>query len=200
MMGMRGPERWCLMISGRGSNLQAVLENQENHHIALVVSNRKKAIGLKKARRSGVQVMTWNFQDQDFNGLLSELKRRKIHRIFLLGFMKILPPSFIEDFRGVILNVHPSLLPLYPGKDSFERSFHDLLNQNGVLGATVHEVNEDVDAGEIWIKQSFSRSSLSESQLRLTMTERRIVLRAMEKRTGKGKVKKRTEKKDRLNV
>lgn len=142
--------RWAVLISGRGSNLASLLESPDVD-VRYVLSSRANAQGLAKARRAGVPAdviplrpnaaagaLDWDWVDQS-------LRLRGIEQIFLLGFMRIVPAKFLELWRGRVLNVHPSLLPNYPGLRSLERSYAD----REKCGMSVHEVVEEVDAGHI---------------------------------------------------
>lgn len=144
-----------MFISGRGSNLSCLL-NLQTEKIKLVVSSSPKALGVLRARRAGVPVLIlprpikWDELDR-------ELRRRGINRIFLLGFMRVVPDFFVLAWQGKIINLHPSLLPKYPGLESIERSFEDKSD----MGVTVHEVIAEVDAG----KRILQRRCLSSSQI-----------------------------------
>ncbi len=138
---MRSP-RIAIFISGTGSNLGAALEMRDSVNIGLVVSSRKKALGVLKARRAGVPVLflenpvNWDLLDQT-------LREHRIDSIFLLGFMKLLPEEFVNKWQKRIVNIHPSLLPAYPGLESIKKSFED----KNPMGITVHEVIPQMDAG-----------------------------------------------------
>ncbi len=138
---MIGP-RLAIFISGTGSNLGAALDMRDDIEIGLVVSSRKKALGVLKARRAGVPVHFLG-NPIDWNELTKSLKTYNIHSIFLLGFMKILPESFVSQWEGRILNIHPSLLPAYPGLESIKLSFQE----QKPMGITVHKVIPEMDAG-----------------------------------------------------
>lgn len=150
------PTRWCVLISGRGSNLAAFLEtaaSDAGSAVRLVVSNDPEAAGLAKARRAGIPteiILTKPTVDGkkpqlDWDALDKTLRAYSIDAIFLLGFMRIVPPSFIEKWSGRILNLHPSLLPKYPGLKSIERA----VKAEDDCGATIHEVVTEVDAGRV---------------------------------------------------
>ncbi|NUM58777.1 MAG: phosphoribosylglycinamide formyltransferase [Bdellovibrionaceae bacterium] len=138
--------RSAVLISGRGSNLQALLD-KEGCNIRLVCSHKKSAPGILKAKRCGIP--TKIFSPLRFAELEAFLKEKYIEKIFLLGFMKILPEGFVHQWQGQIVNLHPSLLPLYPGTHSIERSFED----KNKLGVSLHTVIPAMDEGPI-IQQS----------------------------------------------
>lgn len=149
------PRRWCVFISGRGSNLAAAIESVQltnSNRIELVVATAENLPGTAKARRAGIPVLVLpkfknenGKQEINWDHLQSELKRRRIDFIFLLGFMRIVPSRFIGLWKNRILNLHPSLLPSYPGLKSIERAYI----ASDKLGASVHIVVPEVDAGKV---------------------------------------------------
>ena len=112
---MRDPKRVAILISGRGSNMRALVENAANYEVALVASNKPEAAGLEWARERGLQ--TWaldskGVEKEAFDRMLSAaLDSHRVGTIALAGFMRILSPWFVEEWRGRIVNIHPSLLP-----------------------------------------------------------------------------------------
>lgn len=163
--------KWAIFISGTGSNLQALLDLATEARPTLVISNQVQAPGLGKARRMGIPTLVIK-NPIDWNFISNELKNFGIQKIFLLGFMKILPASFISGWQNKILNLHPSLLPLYPGLHAFEKAYQD----KKPLGATVHRVVAQVDAGPQLLQKKFSRDeNYNECRLRLSWTEQCLV-------------------------
>ncbi len=168
--------RVAVFVSGRGSNLQALINAGVTSQIAVVVTNKKNVLAVLKAKRSGIPVLYFS-KDRNWEDLSSQLKRRRISLIYLLGFMKILPKSFCETWSGRMLNIHPSLLPLYPGLNSYEKCF---ANQDS-LGVTLHEVTPEMDAGDkiyqycFRKKGDFSRLHLEKERLALAFVEHRLV-------------------------
>ena len=147
--------RIAVLISGRGSNLQALLDAAADPdypgEIALVISNRPKAEGLQRAVSAGVQVEVINHKDfetrEDFDAALHDaLKTAKIDFVCLAGFMRVLTGGFVSDWRGRMINIHPSLLPAFEGLHVHERMI-----EMGVklAGCTVHFVSAEVDSGPI---------------------------------------------------
>lgn len=147
--------RIAVLISGRGSNLQALLDAAADPdypgEIALVISNRPKAEGLQRAVKAGVQVEVINHKDfetrEDFDAALHDaLKTAKIDFVCLAGFMRVLTGGFVSDWRGRMINIHPSLLPAFEGLHVHERMI-----EMGVklAGCTVHFVSAEVDSGPI---------------------------------------------------
>jgi phosphoribosylglycinamide formyltransferase 1 len=170
LSGPRKPQRIAVFISGGGSTLQALLEMQHQIEIAVIVTNRKKALGTLKARRFGKNIIHFN-KEMSFAALNQILKDLNIERIFLAGFMKLLPAEFVELWKGKIMNIHPSLLPAYPGLNSAETCWQD----NFDMGASIHEVITEVDAGPILLQQKSFKKPKS-----LTQTESEIFLRRTE--------------------
>jgi phosphoribosylglycinamide formyltransferase-1 len=111
--------------------------------LRLVVSSRAKAPGLLRAKRSGIPTLVLE-KDHDWSRLSEDLKKRGIQKIFLVGFMRLLPPDFIKEWTGRVWNVHPSLLPAFAGAKALERSFEEKSD----MGVTIHEVNAEMDAGK----------------------------------------------------
>jgi phosphoribosylglycinamide formyltransferase-1 len=141
------PTRWCVLISGRGSNLASMLETP-GVDLRLVATSDAKAAGVSKAIRAGVPVLVIPRKDSgglDWSLLDQALKACSIDAIFLLGFMRIVPASFVCLWRGKILNLHPSLLPKYSGLKSIERA----VEASDDVGCTIHEVVTEVDAGPV---------------------------------------------------
>ena len=148
-------KRTAVLISGRGSNLAALISAAEQAdyptEIALVVSNAADAGGLAHARDGGIACATICHRDfgarGEFENKLGEtLRAAEIELVCLAGFMRILSPDFVEAWRDRLLNIHPSLLPAFPGLNTHERAL-----QAGVRihGATVHFVRADTDSGPI---------------------------------------------------
>jgi phosphoribosylglycinamide formyltransferase 1 len=175
-------QRWAVFISGRGSNLQALLDLSGEVETVLVVSSRKQAPGLWRARRAGVPTTVLP-KTIDWDDLDAQLRRHRVSAIVLAGFMKIVPESFIERWKGLIFNLHPSLLPLYPGMNSIECSYRD----RAAMGVSFHHVVPEVDAGEILLqKQVFKRSealelglTLEEAEFFIHVTEHRVMREAI---------------------
>jgi len=147
---MRDPKRVAIFISGRGSNMRSLIEQANGYSVVLVASNKPHAEGLIWARDRGVQ--TWALESkgigkEEYDRLLSsELDHHQVGTIALAGFMRILSPWFVDQWRGRILNIHPSLLPKYRGLDTHARAIEagDLVG-----GCSVHIVTEELDAGQV---------------------------------------------------
>jgi phosphoribosylglycinamide formyltransferase-1 len=147
---MPDPRRVAVLISGRGSNMQALVENAEGYEVVLVGSNRPDAPGLDWARAKGIPVWAHDSRGIDretFDRTVSEaLRDHRAGTIALAGYMRILSPAFVSEWAGRIINIHPSLLPKYRGLDTHARA---IAACDPVSGCTVHIVTEELDAGEI---------------------------------------------------
>ena len=152
--------RLGVLISGRGSNLKAIIEAIEhkrlNASIAIVISNRADAPGLDHARQAGIDTLVISHKGfttrEDYDrALVKALNDRQVALVCLAGFMRLLSPVFIEAFPNRILNIHPSLLPKYPGLHPQQQALDD---GAAVSGATVHFVNTELDAGPIVLQQT----------------------------------------------
>ncbi|WP_375205751.1 phosphoribosylglycinamide formyltransferase [Hyphococcus sp.] len=147
--------RIAILISGRGSNMQALIDAARDPdypaEIALVISNRPKAPGLAKAGEAGIQREVINHKDfenrEDFEAALHDaLKTAKIDFVCLAGFMRVLTGKFASDWRGRLINIHPSLLPSFEGLHVHERMIEAGVK---LAGCTVHFVSAEVDSGPI---------------------------------------------------
>ena len=177
------PTRWCVLISGRGSNMAALIE-KPGVDVRLVATSEVSAPGVAKALRAGIPVLNIPKKESgaiDWARLDLELRRRSIDAIFLLGFMRIVPKSFVENWTGRILNLHPSLLPSYPGLRSIERA----MEADDDVGVTVHEAVAAVDAGPILrsrksIQAGARSAGRAVSSLFVHIDEQRIVKETVE--------------------
>ena len=147
---MRDPKRVAILISGRGSNMRALVEQARNYEVALIASNKPHAPGLDWARARGLA--TWSLESKGTDkeaydrNLGAALEHARVGTIALAGFMRILSPWFVEEWAGRILNIHPSLLPKYRGLDTHARAIEA---GDPVSGCSVHIVTEELDAGEV---------------------------------------------------
>jgi len=154
----------AILISGRGSNMQAILNSIKKQSIpinpVIVISNKPTARGLRIAKRYGVkteiveskgfQGSRWEY-DQKIIDVLSGYKiTPKNSLICLAGFMRILSPEFIKKYKSRILNIHPALLPAFPGLDAQKRAIDSGVKYSG---CTVHFVDEGVDTGQIIVQE-----------------------------------------------
>jgi len=152
MKKLSGPYKikTAIFISGTGSNLKNLIKfsSKKNSPISinLVVSNKSNAEGLKYANQNKIKKMILDSEKK----IIYQLKKRKITFICLAGFMKILSYSFIKQFNGKIINIHPSLLPKYKGLDTHKRA---LKNKEKFSGCTVHYVTSKLDSGKIILQK-----------------------------------------------
>ena len=142
-----------VLISGKGTNLQALIDasHRSSYKISAVISNKAKAIGLNKAKISGID--TYVIEQESFNSKLEfeeslaiQISEINPKLIVLAGFMKVLSPQFVKFFRGKVINIHPSLLPEYPGLNTHQRVLED---KKKIHGVSVHLVTEDLDGGPV---------------------------------------------------
>ncbi len=147
---MRDPKRVAILVSGRGSNMRALVEHEHDYDVVLVASNKPHAQGLDWARARGLPTWTWDskgLDKEEFDRALSAaLDDHGVGTIALAGFMRILSPWFVNEWAGRIVNIHPSLLPKYRGLDTHARAIEA---GDAVHGCSVHIVTEELDAGEV---------------------------------------------------
>lgn len=148
-------KRIAVLLSGRGSNFEAIADavadgRIPDAEIALVVSNRENAPGVEKARQRGLEAVvipSKGRQREEYDReVVTRLKEKKIDLVCLAGFMRLLSPYFVGEFRNRILNIHPALLPSFPGLEGQKQAL-----DYGVKfsGCSVHFVDENLDAGPI---------------------------------------------------
>ncbi len=155
----------AVFISGTGSNLKSLIQFSKKKNspisIELIISDNPNAKGLKFGKIFNISNKVFNYKNKTNaeRKIISEIKNKKIKLICLAGFMRILSKSFIESFKGKILNIHPSLLPKYKGLYTHQRA---ISNRDKYSGCTVHVVNSRLDSGKI-ILQKKVRISKSET-------------------------------------
>ena len=150
-------KRLGILISGRGSNFEAIADSiavgRVGAEIAVVIANRAEAAGLESARRRGLNAVCLPSKGLDREvydrTLAAELEKNAVDLVCLAGFMRLLSAGFIRRFPNRILNIHPSLLPAFPGLDAQHQA---LTHGVKITGCTVHFVDEDLDAGPIVIQ------------------------------------------------
>jgi phosphoribosylglycinamide formyltransferase-1 len=147
-------KRIGILLSGRGSNFEAIAQQIDkgnlNAEVAVVVSNVESAPGLQRARERGFDVFSANSKGLSREAfdrqVIHVLEEKRVDLVCLAGFMRLLSPSFIQAFRNRILNIHPSLLPAFPGLDAQRQALEYGVK---VSGCTVHFVDEGLDSGPI---------------------------------------------------
>ncbi|HXD15486.1 MAG TPA: phosphoribosylglycinamide formyltransferase [Vicinamibacterales bacterium] len=152
--------RLGVLISGRGSNLQALIDaiagRRLDASIALVISNHADAAGLERARAAGIEAIClphrqYATRDDYDRALASELQARDVGLVCLAGFMRLVGGPLIEAFPNRILNIHPSLLPAFPGLDAQRQAIEHGVKVSGV---TVHLVTAELDGGPIVVQRA----------------------------------------------
>lgn len=152
--------RLAILISGRGSNLQSIIDavgnNQLPAELAVVISSRRDAAGLVRAKEAGIEAMWVNlrdYADRDAydRALVDILRAREIGLVCLAGFMRLVGDPLLRAFPNRILNIHPSLLPAFPGLDAQRQALDHGVR---ITGATVHIVNSELDNGPIVLQAS----------------------------------------------
>jgi len=170
--------RWAVFVSGRGSNLQNFLnlesELQKSKVVAVYANKECPAIERSKKAEKPALVLSPK-EEGHSTKLLSFLKANEVQAIFMLGYMRILSSDFLKAWEGEIVNLHPSLLPKYPGLQAIERSYQ---SGDEFVGVSLHRVIEEVDAGGLLKQSKMKREpswSLEETEEKLHELEKRIV-------------------------
>lgn len=145
-----------VLISGGGTNLQAIIDETKsggiNGTVKLVISNKENAYGLERSRLSKIKAV----YETDEDKIIGLLKENNIDLIVLAGYLKIITPKFVDEFRNKIINIHPSLIPSFCGKGYYGEKVHQGVIDYGakVTGATVHFVDEGADTGAIIMQEA----------------------------------------------
>lgn len=151
---MKESKRLAVFISGNGSNLQALIDDQEIvDKLVLVVSNRKDAYGLKRAKEAGIP--SYIIKNRNYEELIDKLDALRINGIILAGYLDILPKYFVDSYANKIINIHPSLIPSFCGKGYYGKKVHQAVLNYGVkyTGVTTHFVSEKADEGPIILQE-----------------------------------------------
>jgi phosphoribosylglycinamide formyltransferase 1 len=181
------PFRVAVLVSGEGTNLQALLDTvhgRDGIEVVGVAASRPQARGLERAERAGVETAVFELSahpDRDARdaALGDWLEDRGVQLVVLAGFMEILGPAFIRRFEGRIVNVHPSLLPAFPGIRSIEAALEHGVKLTGV---TVHFVDEKVDSGPIILQEALELTypaAVDEVERSVHEIEHRLLPRAV---------------------
>src|SRR5450755_1622648 len=147
-----------ILLSGRGSNFEAIADHIESRQldatIAAVISNRADAGGIELARRRGLTALVipskGKLREQHDREVVAALRQHQVELICIAGYMRLLSPWFVQQFPNRILNIHPSLLPAFPGLDAQKQAFDYGVR---VSGCTVHFVDEHLDHGDILVQK-----------------------------------------------
>jgi phosphoribosylglycinamide formyltransferase 1 len=149
-----------ILLSGRGSNFEAIARNVAAGHIpdariAVVISNRAEARGIETARSLGLTALVISSQgkerEEHDREVVAALQKQQVDLVCLAGYMRLLSPWFVQQFRRRILNIHPSLLPAFPGLEAQEQAFAYGVK---ISGCTVHFVDEELDHGPIIVQKA----------------------------------------------
>jgi phosphoribosylglycinamide formyltransferase 1 len=157
------PGRLGVLISGRGSNLQALLDAGERAdfpgRVVVVISNVAEAPGLERARQAGVPAIVQDHRgrsrEEHDAALVGHLREHAVDLVCLAGYMRLLSPVLLRGYPGRVLNVHPSLLPSFPGLEAQRQAWEHGVK---VSGATVHLVDEGLDTGPIVVQEAVAVS------------------------------------------
>ena len=174
----------AVFISGTGSNLKNLIffSKIKNYEVKLVISNKRNAKGLIFAKQYKIPTKVYYFKksSKDEKKILDILLKKKIKLICLAGFMKILSSSFINKFKGKIVNIHPSLLPKYKGLNTHARVLN---NKEKYSGCTVHFVNTKLDSGKIILQKKIKvlkNDTAKTLQKRILKEEHKIYPKALQ--------------------
>ena len=148
-----------ILLSGRGSNFEAIADNiasgKLNSQIAVVISNKSDAGGIESARRRGLNALVipskGKIREEHDREVVAALKQHEVDLVCLAGYMRLLSPWFVQQFPNRVLNIHPSLLPAFPGLDAQKQAFEYGVK---VSGCTVHFVDENLDHGAIILQKT----------------------------------------------
>ena len=178
-----------ILISGRGSNLQAIIEaarhNELDIDIRAVISNRPDVAGLERAREAGIEAITVDhktFESRDaFDIALQQcINQYEPQLLILAGFMRVLGNDFVDHYAGRMLNIHPSLLPKYPGLNTHQQAID---NHDSTHGASVHFVTTELDGGPVVIQVEVTVLETDNAQTlatRVLQQEHRIFCEAIQ--------------------
>ena len=145
-----------VLVSGWGTNLQAIIDEtlagNINGKVKVVISNKENAYGLERARQNNINAVFETDEDR----IIEVLKEHNIDLVVLAGYLKIISPKFVNEFRNKMINIHPSLIPSFCGKGYYGQKVHQGVLDYGVkvTGATVHFVDEGADTGPIIMQET----------------------------------------------
>lgn len=182
----------AVLISGNGSNLQAIIDEihaKKIAEVALVISDRKDAYGLKRAQISDVESiyipkLKIETIEEYHNKLLIQLNKKQIDLVVLAGYLKVVSGDMIEQYKNNILNIHPSLIPSFCGKGYYGIKVHEAVieSKTKITGATVHVVDAGTDTGPIVIQEKLEvhqEDTAETLQKRVLEIEHRILVQAI---------------------
>ena len=178
----------CVFISGSGTNLRSIIKSSRDYNfpikVCLVVSNNKKAKGILFAKKFSIPYICLNTNRYKFEKIVfQKLIEKKIDIICLAGFMKILSKKFVKNFKGKIINIHPSLLPKYKGLNTHKRA---LKAKEKFSGCTIHYVSKKLDSGKIIAKKKvkiLKKDTIKKLEKRVLKAENKLYPLVLEKLT-----------------
>ena len=176
----------CVFISGSGTNLKSIIKSSRDYNfpikVCLVISNNKKAKGILFAKKFSIPHICLDTNRYKFEKIIfQKLIEKKIDIICLAGFMKILSKKFVRNFKGKIINIHPSLLPKYKGLNTHLKA---LKNNDKFAGASVHKVNQKLDSGKIILQKKvkiLKKDNIKSLEKKVLKIEHEIYPKAIEK-------------------
>ncbi|MBL4936220.1 phosphoribosylglycinamide formyltransferase [Clostridium sp. YIM B02515] len=178
----------AVLISGNGSNLQAILDSIDSGilkcSVEMVISDRKEAYGLERAKQRNIKTYIVNRSEKNISREILELTLGKVQLIVLAGFLSILKGEIIEKFRNRIINIHPSLIPAFCGKGMYGVKVHEAAVSYGVKysGCTVHFVDEGTDSGAIICQKTvpvYNEDTAETLQKRVLVEEHKLLPKAI---------------------
>lgn len=178
----------AVLISGNGSNLQAILDSIDSGilkcSVEMVISDRKEAYGLERAKQRNIKTYIVNRSEKNISREILELTIGKVQLIVLAGFLSILKGEIIEKFRNRIINIHPSLIPAFCGKGMYGVKVHEAAVSYGVKysGCTVHFVDEGTDSGAIICQKTvlvYNEDTAETLQKRVLVEEHKLLTKAI---------------------
>ena len=187
----------AVLVSGNGSNLQAIIDNIQagniKAQISVVLSNKTDAFGIARAYKAGIPTSIvphdmYESRKAFDRALIQELQRYQVEWVVLAGFMRVLGAEFLNKFPDRVLNIHPSLLPKYPGTHAIQKAFNNAESETGV---TVHFVNEGVDTGRIILQEKVKidpSDTLETLETKVHQVEHQIYPKAIQKVLWEGKL------------
>jgi phosphoribosylglycinamide formyltransferase-1 len=180
----------AVLVSGNGSNLQSIIDHIKDGklqaQIAIVLSNQADAYAIARAYKAGIPTSIvphdlYENRKAFDRALIEELERYEVEWVVLAGFMRILGTEFVHRFPDKVLNIHPSLLPKYPGINAIQKAFDNAESETGV---TVHFVNEGVDSGNIILQEKVvitPQDTLESLETKVHLVEHQIYPKAIQK-------------------
>lgn len=178
----------AVLVSGGGSNLQSILDyEQETFKVEMVIGSKEGIYGLERAKKAGIPsyvVSKKEYGNETSNKIL-ELTKGKVDLIVLAGYLSILDGEILREFKDRIINIHPSLIPSFCGDKMYGMHVHNAVRASGVrfTGCTVHFVNEEVDGGAIILQEAvpvYFKDTAEDIQKRVLVEEHKLLPKAID--------------------